>query len=807
MGAMPIASRARAAAVATEQQSVDTARRPSIEFAPTGQPNGLPQPSGNRQVRRAPIAVGPGRPAVVVPAVPTEGGLLGAMPEFPIQLTKVQPPPLREQTLARDRLLDWLAAKIHDRVVLVIAEAGYGKTTLLADFSRRTRLRTLWYRLDRGDRDWIGFVAHLVAAVRTQVPEFGQATAAVLRETATAMPSVEAVVDTFVRELGQLPADATALILDDFHLVDDSAEIRQITKELLARAPERLTFVFASRRVPPVPLARLRALGEVAELGTDDLRFDEAETERLFNETYDMPLERGLITELSKRTEGWAASLQLVRAALHDRDPVQARAFIGSLSGAEGHLYDYLAEEVIGDLPPALQDFLMRTSILETIDLELAAVAAGVTRAEAREYIADAERLGLVSRRGLHGRHQVRAHPLVREFLQARLARVMTSIDFTALHHAVATAAAGIDWRIAAYHFLASGDAVAAQRIIRSSLDRILATGAYASAQALASGAEEASTDPATYILASRVAMLRADSVQGLALAERALLVDPTSPAAVLTLMTARSLAGDVAGAVAAGAALETSPDALFGQLARAMRTGLETSVSGSFGVAMTEMDALLSNLDAGHAHFRGTAELFKSMMLIAVGDPVSALASAERAIADLQASSAGIELTSALLGRAIALAFLGRLIEARAAAEAAHRTAPEKQHLEVAFESAWLEVAFGDDLEAERRLQTVAEELTPETDNGAQALLVLAELGIRRGDGASATRLLNQIPPNVLRTTVGFEARRLIAAARTMFLLGDFEPRKPGRATRKLTPFRNARMLGLRWLHCSRRR
>ncbi|HET9851133.1 MAG TPA: hypothetical protein VFP56_01350, partial [Candidatus Limnocylindrales bacterium] len=87
------------------------------------------------------------------------------MPEFPVQVSKVQPPPLRDETLARDRLLDWLSVKIHRRVVLLTAEAGYGKTTLLADFTRRTRLRVLWFRLDRGDRDWTSFIAHLVAAL------------------------------------------------------------------------------------------------------------------------------------------------------------------------------------------------------------------------------------------------------------------------------------------------------------------------------------------------------------------------------------------------------------------------------------------------------------------------------------------------------------------------------------------------------------------------------------------------------------------------------------------------------------------
>src|SRR5262245_54604197 len=82
---------------------------------------------------------------------------------YPIQASKIQAPTLRDETLARDRLLDWLAAKAHSRVLLVLADAGYGKTTLLADFSRRTRLRTLWYRLDEEDRDWAAFLSHLVA--------------------------------------------------------------------------------------------------------------------------------------------------------------------------------------------------------------------------------------------------------------------------------------------------------------------------------------------------------------------------------------------------------------------------------------------------------------------------------------------------------------------------------------------------------------------------------------------------------------------------------------------------------------------
>ena len=147
--------------------------------------------------------------------------------------------------------------KIHRRAVLLTAEAGYGKTTLLADFTRRTRLRVLWFRLDRGDRDWTGFIAHLVAAYRVHLPEFGPLTRSLLAETATTAPSLETVLETFLRELVALPPEPSALVFDDFHLVDDAADIRHVVRELLTRGPERLTFVFASRREPPIRLARL----------------------------------------------------------------------------------------------------------------------------------------------------------------------------------------------------------------------------------------------------------------------------------------------------------------------------------------------------------------------------------------------------------------------------------------------------------------------------------------------------------------------------------------------------------------------
>src|SRR3989442_14167553 len=114
---------------------------------------------------------------------------------------------------------------------------------------------------------------------------------------------------------------------------------------MVLRAPERLSIVSASRRQPSVPVSKLRTIGELAELGIADLRFSDTEMEQLFRETYRRPLEPDVLTELARRTEGWAASLTLVQAALRERSPSETRSFIRGLSGARDELHDYLAEE------------------------------------------------------------------------------------------------------------------------------------------------------------------------------------------------------------------------------------------------------------------------------------------------------------------------------------------------------------------------------------------------------------------------------------------------------------------------------
>src|SRR5437899_2940589 len=199
-----------------QSDRVDTRQTASVSFVSPGIPaSAAGQPMTGQRVP----AAGPGRPTIAPPThVPRNESDVNA---FPIHVSKVQRPALRDETLARDRLLDWLHAKIHHRLVLVTAEAGYGKTTLLADFARRTRLRTLWYRIDEEDRDWVGFLSHLVAAGREHDPGFAPSTSALLGTLEPGGPSREDAIETFLAELPSIANDGVVLIFDDFHLADE----------------------------------------------------------------------------------------------------------------------------------------------------------------------------------------------------------------------------------------------------------------------------------------------------------------------------------------------------------------------------------------------------------------------------------------------------------------------------------------------------------------------------------------------------------------------------------------------------------
>ena len=216
----------------SDRPSVDMTRERSVSFAPLSPGQVTPVRFG---IHHSPVALVQGRPAIVAPTL-LRGDDRNELNSYPIQRAKVQRPPLRDETLARDRLLDWLQVKIHHRVVLVTAEAGYGKTTLLSDFSRRTRRRTVWYRLDDEDRNWVAFLSYMVAAGRESDPAFAETTASLLAEVGAGGPTRETVTDAFVRDFRALGDRGAVVIFDDYHAVDDSDDVRHIVGKLIHHA-------------------------------------------------------------------------------------------------------------------------------------------------------------------------------------------------------------------------------------------------------------------------------------------------------------------------------------------------------------------------------------------------------------------------------------------------------------------------------------------------------------------------------------------------------------------------------------------
>ena len=201
-------------------------------------------------------------------------------PSFPLRPGKVQRPLLPDDTLRRDRLFDWLEDRANRRVIYVVAEAGFGKTTLIADFLRRSRVRTFWYRLDEDDTDGLVFLRYVVAACQAVDPRLLQRSAALLSESAIEPTREETVLRTLLAEMDCLGEVQSALVLDDFHVVEAVPAIGAVVERLIARAPSRLNLILASRRTPNLSAAALRARGELAELGREELRFDETETGR-----------------------------------------------------------------------------------------------------------------------------------------------------------------------------------------------------------------------------------------------------------------------------------------------------------------------------------------------------------------------------------------------------------------------------------------------------------------------------------------------------------------------------------------------
>lgn len=277
--------------------------------------------------------------------------------------TKLYIPPTRPSFIPRPRLIEKLNAGLAGKLTLVSAPAGYGKTTLVTEWIAQIQGDTAvcWLSLDEDDSDPQTFFHYLAAAVRP-LPD-GQSSLSQLLQASQPLPA-KTWAKAFVRDVTAV-STPFILVLDDYHAID-SPEIDTALAFLLDHMPPHMTLALTSRRDPGFPISRLRARGQLTEVRADDLRFTQAEAAHFLQESMGLTLSTDQIAALERRTEGWAAGLQM--AALSMRNRADVAGFVTSFAGSHRFIMDYLLEEALHQQPEHIRDFLLATSILDRLN-------------------------------------------------------------------------------------------------------------------------------------------------------------------------------------------------------------------------------------------------------------------------------------------------------------------------------------------------------------------------------------------------------------------------------------------------------
>ncbi len=354
------------------------------------------------------------------------------MQQHPLLKTKLYIPPVRPGLIARPHLIERLNAGLERKLALISAPAGFGKTTLMAEWVAECSVPVAWLSLDEEDNDLTRFWSYVIGAFQTV--EASPNTAGYLGEAAlTALqslqpPPIEALLSTLINGISGFP-DPLVLILDDYQVITTHS-IHQALGFFLDHLPPQMHLVIATRSDPPLNLSRLRGRSELTEIRAEDLCFTVEESTEFLNTCMDLGLPAEDIAKLVRRTEGWITGLQMAALSLQRRS--DRRSFVDGFAGDDRYIVDYLAEEVLQRQPTRIRDFLLQTSVLEVLSGPLCDAVS--QREDSQAILDELERANLFIVPLDNRRQWYRYHQLFADLLQQRLREQAGAQALVALH-------------------------------------------------------------------------------------------------------------------------------------------------------------------------------------------------------------------------------------------------------------------------------------------------------------------------------------------------------------------------------------
>lgn len=383
--------------------------------------------------------------------------------------TKLFIPLLQEYPVPRQRLISSINEEVWRKLVLVKAPAGFGKSTLAVQWTKQAKLPVAWLSLDRFDNDPVVFLAYFIASIQTLYKDFGESSHASL--SARNIPPVNSLITGIINEIYER-CEPFALILDDFHWIENESVIDAL-RYLINHQPPQLHLVITTRSDPPLPCSRFLAKGEMIELGIDDLRFNFEETLDFFRTQLGERISEGDISVLESHTEGWVTGLKMAAISLQSENDISA--YVKNFSGADRHIMDFLLDEIFSRQAENVQQFLLKTSILDRLSASLCNAVVGIQNSQAM--LDDLERSGLFVIPLDKTRTWYRYHHLFAEILQARLKNLEDG-SVNKLHHLAFL------WFVerniydqAIHHAIAADDFPKAINLIEQIADEIWAAG------------------------------------------------------------------------------------------------------------------------------------------------------------------------------------------------------------------------------------------------------------------------------------------------------------------------------------------